>query len=293
MFRNYPIRFNRNSWRINFFSRHVCGENICKHISVPYSDSVPIFIQIPNPEYVDEKCPQMNSIERSYIQLKSFNKEKGQISHGRLLEKSNEIVIPDRTISVIIDFPVSNIAEAVITSRDENGFTLRDILGYIKHIYRYIYMEEERTANSLNYTLSKFCERCISRDSKHESITLCDPPVEEECSICCENFASDSCGHLKCGHTFHRKCIEDWLDYSSNCPLCRQNSLSCQMCNGTYIVYYDYTGVVIPVNQRGLLMLRNHTDGTFGIGNYDFEDLILKSLEYNRVGKRLYLDFAN
>jgi len=42
----------------------------------------------------------------------------------------------------------------------------------------------------------------------------------ENCSICFETLRESV--ELKCGHEFHLKCIDIWIDnYQKNCPLCR------------------------------------------------------------------------
>jgi hypothetical protein len=45
-----------------------------------------------------------------------------------------------------------------------------------------------------------------------------------ECPICLEQYAKDEkiC-ILQCDHTFHEKCIKEWLKNSENCPNCREN----------------------------------------------------------------------
>jgi hypothetical protein len=47
----------------------------------------------------------------------------------------------------------------------------------------------------------------------------------EECPICLEIFAeldniTDLCT-LKCGHSFHVKCVTDWASKDPTCPTCR------------------------------------------------------------------------
>lgn len=47
----------------------------------------------------------------------------------------------------------------------------------------------------------------------------------ENCSICFETLRESV--ELKCGHEFHLKCIDIWIDnYQNNCPLCRHIFMS-------------------------------------------------------------------
>ena len=44
----------------------------------------------------------------------------------------------------------------------------------------------------------------------------------EKCSICLENYKKDNIiNELKCGHKYHKDCIDDWIIDNNNCPLCR------------------------------------------------------------------------
>ncbi len=42
---------------------------------------------------------------------------------------------------------------------------------------------------------------------------------DKSCTICFELIEEKQ--FLPCTHFFHPKCIETWLNYSNNCPLCR------------------------------------------------------------------------
>ena len=79
------------------------------------------------------------------------------------------------------------------------------------------------------------------------------------------------------------------MENAKTCPLCRQQVIECEDCNGTGIIYYDYNGVVIPIEHRGSILNRNTTDGVYGIFGHDLEDLVIEHIHYNRVEKLLTL----
>lgn len=44
----------------------------------------------------------------------------------------------------------------------------------------------------------------------------------EQCAICKENFeVEDNITHLECRHILHTDCISEWVQYKSECPVCR------------------------------------------------------------------------
>lgn len=47
--------------------------------------------------------------------------------------------------------------------------------------------------------------------------------TDQECLVCLTTFEHESMiNHLRCGHVFHKKCLDKWLDYwNITCPLCR------------------------------------------------------------------------
>lgn len=59
-----------------------------------------------------------------------------------------------------------------------------------------------------------------------------------QCVICCADFEADSpdAGRLSrlpgCGHLFHEACVMQWLERSSNCPICRGNLTEVVALNG-------------------------------------------------------------
>ena len=42
------------------------------------------------------------------------------------------------------------------------------------------------------------------------------------CAVCLENYeAGETVRHLPCLHTYHMACVDKWLEYSVECPVCR------------------------------------------------------------------------
>ncbi|KAG2297989.1 hypothetical protein Bca52824_034462 [Brassica carinata] len=58
---------------------------------------------------------------------------------------------------------------------------------------------------------------------KFESLCRCKREADSECSVCLSTFEEDSdVNRLKCGHLFHKTCLEKWIDFRNvTCPLCR------------------------------------------------------------------------
>jgi hypothetical protein len=123
---------------------------------------------------------------------------------------------------------------------------------------------------------------------------------EEKCSICLENLENlknnldnnvkvkDTNKKTSCNHIFHRECIHEWINNKKNtCPLCRKKLSNCPKKCSNGLIVTQYTGKVIPKNMRGILN-RNQSDGVFGLYGYDFEDLFIDEMVYNRTTKILY-----
>ena len=178
--------------------------------------------------------------------------------------------------------------------RTENGFTLKELLNSIKILYEFIYEEEERTSTPQIYNLKKSCSSCgfLNDLSNYVDEIKKDEKIDE-CSICYDNYLEDidAC-KLKCKHVFHNNCIKKWIENSKTCPICRFNIFMCNRCEGKGIVYYEFTGVVIPLENRGNLLNRNMTNGIFGIYGHDLEDLLISDIFYDKINKRLYLNMT-
>ena len=283
--RVYPIRKSKTEWEIPLHCYHICNHK-CSQMYVREQNDLNTlrYVLVDNPEYVDNKCPQNGQLERTFVQLSSFNKLFPIGGTGPLYEPYN-IVIPDNNFSVMLTYPLSNFVNFNINSPTSNGFTLTMLLYHLKKLYEYVYKEEERTSTSHLYHLKKNCDKCTNKlytDYINDFI----PKSDSECSICYNNYAESI---LQCGHYFHTQCILRWMEMSTTCPLCRKHIIDCDKCNGSGIIHYDYNGVVIPLEYRGQILNRNTTDGIFGIFGHDLEDLIISHIHYNRVKKILTL----
>lgn len=288
--RVYPIRTSKKEWIVPLHCYHVCTPRCARMYVRDQSDlSIDRYILVDNPEYADDKCPRATQLERTFVRLHSFDIEQPVGGTGPLYDP-DMIVIPDTDFSVTLSYPLSYPVNITIRSPTSRGFTLSELIYSIKMLYHYIYQEEERTSTPRSYHLKKDCIKCINKKVE-DFVKESSPPKGAECSICYNKYSEhpdDAC-ELKCNHVYHKQCIFRWLENAKTCPLCRQQVIECEDCNGTGIIYYDYNGVVIPIEHRGSILNRNTTDGVYGIFGHDLEDLVIEHIHYNRVEKLLTL----
>ena len=60
---------------------------------------------------------------------------------------------------------------------------------------------------------------------KYKKIRSIDNLIQSKlsCPICLENYSTKEFKReLKCGHTFHKKCIDKWIKKYNTCPICRE-----------------------------------------------------------------------
>jgi hypothetical protein len=58
------------------------------------------------------------------------------------------------------------------------------------------------------------------KNSKTSTYDIC------ECMVCLENIDKENSANLTtlyCSHYFHTECINEWLNKSQSCPICKQS----------------------------------------------------------------------
>ena len=62
------------------------------------------------------------------------------------------------------------------------------------------------------------------------------------CAICLNNNGT----FIKtvCNHEFHKDCLNEWIKYKENCPICRQNLENFDFKNAFISIVYDILWVV-------------------------------------------------
>ena len=293
--RVYPIRTTRTRWKIPLLCKHTCNEN-CNILIIGNNSNQ--YILLENPDYIEGKCSLYHKLTLTNIKISTFDINNPQGDMGELYN-SNTKVILDNSFIVSVYFPLSNVFEVIISTPNENdGFTLKELLYSIRNLYELIYEGEEETATPQIYNLKKFCVSCGNKDlSKYiVDIDINNKQELDECCICFsseyENIISENNYapiKLKCNHVYHDNCIKKWIKTSGTCPICRNNIFECNNCDGSGIIYDSFTGIVIPLEERGNILNRNHSNGIFGIHSYDLDDLIINELSYDRIKKRLYM----
>ena len=223
-------------------------------------------------------------VSKSSIHLAGYNVAKPLTQTGKLYNPEH-CVIKDNYFSVKISFPLLY-PFTVNICNTERMMTMNKLIHIIKEIYKYAYKQEEETASEKTFEIKKKCFSCFGKKDV-KNLPECDIG---ECCIC--NDSVDKLVKLHCNHTFHHNCIQTWIQKSNTCPLCRQTVHTCDQCNSKGYKIIEYTGKIIPLELRDSMLYRNTTNGIFGIYDFDFEDLYLNHMEYNRKEKLLKLNIV-
>jgi hypothetical protein len=287
--RIYPLRTTSKIWKIKLYSKHICNDD-CKltFFEEQLSRNSSLIFIIENPSYDNERgrCSDSMKYNHALVNIFSFDENDPCTIFGDLLFE-HHIVIPDPEIYINLEFPLKKSKKILV--KHEGGFSLTDIISKIKQIYIWAYQEEEKTSSVKTHIIADQCECKINYKSNSKK-TLVHTNIPSTCPICLEAL-SDTI--TECNHSFHMKCIEEWIENDKDtCPMCRSKLFTCKECKDG-IVYKQYIGKVIPREERGLDYSRNQTDGVFQIYGYDIENLYLRSMTYNSVSKTLNLDMTS
>lgn len=286
--RIYPLRTTSKIWKIKLYSKHICNDS-CKltFVEEPISNDSSLIFIVENPYYNNEngRCSESMKFNHALVNIFSFNENDPYTIYGELLFEHN-IVIPDPEIYINLEFPLTKSKKILV--KNEGGFSLTKIISKIKQIYIWAYEEEEKSSTIKKHFIMDQCDCKINYKSNIKQTLK--QKLSSTCPICLETL-SDTV--TECNHSFHMKCIDEWVENDKDtCPICRAKLFTCKECKDG-IIYKEYTGKVIPKEQRGLDRSRNPTDGVFNIYGYDIDELYLRSMTYHSVSKNLYLDITS
>lgn len=93
---------------------------------------------------------------------------------------------------------------------------------YSEELYEEEYYENiEEQDQQVKKSIKEFIRSNTNITKYKESVN-----GQKECIICLEEFKDNqNIRILQCMHYFHKKCIDDWLNKSVNCPECQYNIL--------------------------------------------------------------------
>lgn len=80
--------------------------------------------------------------------------------------------------------------------------------------------------NNNNISNKKITNKDILKQlGSYKRINIDDDLIKckSSCPICLDNYKDKEYKRtLKCGHTFHKKCIDKWIKKHNSCPICRK-----------------------------------------------------------------------
>ena len=122
----------------------------------------------------------------------------------------------------------ARLGNAEIILRDKHGggdATLRSRISELRRRAKHI-----RTTNDLPPSeMKKPPYPDVCSPSPSSSTGLCPPSTRsyndatDDCPICMSVLGSREIARLRCGHSFHKGCVDEWLAEHRTCPMCRAN----------------------------------------------------------------------
>jgi hypothetical protein len=276
--KRYPKRMNKLYREIDIHNVHKKCTPEC-HFNVFYLNNIPHFI-----ENDVERCPKKNKLARGHIHLVNFDKDNPKTDSGELI--GGEEIVLNKGVDIRLNYPMRNAGTFTVNSH--RGITRAELIHYLKMSYRFVYELELQTCNPITYTYIENCRSCGVEYIKY--ILRNRNNVEgQDCVICMENEGVSI--KLDCGHSFHIKCLEEWINRENNsCPICRDIINKCKSCGGKLTIEREYTAKVIPLHHRiDSDLRRNTTDGVFGIYDTDYEYIRINRIFYSLGDNKIYL----
>jgi hypothetical protein len=289
----YPLRMSRSFWHIPLHAVHACSALACsqtRYYTAAWCDGVQTYeaCDEPSADYQNGRCSKSGLLFASGVSLHLLDiaRPRAQFGFGDVYNP-DRIVIPDLLFFIQIDFPLLTPTRRMITTT--HALTLRETLHLVRLAYEDIYETELRTATHHTHDLVTACECAIRPVDITPPDTL--PDASDMCSICYAAYTNPSeIGKCPCAHMFHSQCLQSWLNTGAKtCPLCRAALKQCDACDGTETVHFELTAPMLPVELRPYPFLRPLTDGVYGLHSYDFDQLVLRSMVYNRDVRTLFL----
>ncbi len=134
-------------------------------------------------------------------------------------------------------FTILERASSVLASYADSGYYLGDsrfneteILGFDASISRGVFLYENRdlilVGPAETHPNGRVYPTCFRPPVEHKPAFTVQLPTE--CAICMANVTSKkNCDCLRCGHVFHRRCMQEWRNKFTNgrrvtCPICRK-----------------------------------------------------------------------
>jgi hypothetical protein len=131
--------------------------------------------------------------------------------------------IPDEGQSNFEINTIPNSSDIDVNIENEN-IDLSDIISIIYSYNRQLEYEQqldevlERSMDDVQLQRQDDVEIDITRQPYSLTDKKC-----ECCCICMEQYKDeDTVSILKCEHSFHSECIEEWGHYKANCPICKE-----------------------------------------------------------------------
>lgn len=123
----------------------------------------------------------------------------------------------EKTINEIMFCFCGNITNDIITIAKDNKETY-----YIGYNYRHHYKQLEFEQWDVYEDIDIYMSEKNYQRKNITTITLYEKDKFDDCSICYKNYSiGESISITKCNHVYHEKCLNQWFEIKSECPLCR------------------------------------------------------------------------